>query len=130
MERKTNRDINIDWKVALVTWQNLPDHPAHSQRINDLITRTCEMGAGLILKIRPEEIFKNSETRRSVHLDDLKSLFMLEDNFLVAKLKVKEVGKYKMFAMDDYLILADNKQGSMVPFAFFRPQEVESFEVI
>ena len=130
MERRTNENINIDWKAAVVAWQNLPEHPHNSQRINELIVKTCEMGAGLTLKLRPEEIFKNSETRRSIHLDDLKSLFKLEGDFLVAKLKTKVDGKYKMFAMDEYLVLADNKLGAMVPFAFFRPQEIESFEVI
>ncbi len=130
MERRNNQNINIDWKAALVTWQNLSEHPLHSQRINELIIKTCEESAGLILKLRPDEIFKNSETRRSIHLSDLKSLFKLEGGFLVAKLKSSQGGKYKMFAMDDYLVLADNKQGAMVPFAFFRPQEIESFEAI
>lgn len=129
MERRINSDINIEWTSALETWASLPESSAYSEKINDLIQKTYDMGATLVLKIRPKEIFKNSEARRSMHLDDIKALFRLEDGLLVAKLKSAEGGKYKLFALDDYLVIADNKFGEMVPSAFFMPSEIESFGV-
>src|SRR5688572_20857127 len=123
MERKQNNLINNEFKTALFLWHSDPENPVAAKKINDLITRTFQVGADFTFKITAE-ILKNSEASRAILLNDLNAIAKREGDQLVFNLRPKKGGKYKIKIVKDYLVIADKKYGVMVPGAFFRHHEV------
>lgn len=135
--------MNDDLRTALFLWQGHPESYEAAIKMEEIITRISEMGAGLTFRIK-KDILISAESRRSISQKDLEKYARVDGDSFVFKMIAKKspegnlhIGIKDLWGdqqergiIDKYNFVFEAKgEHGWRTVGIFKPHEIESFTV-